>query len=117
MGLLKAVRILEASNNKLTEIPTEVGDMKSLEQLYLQHNVLTALPLLRACISLKELHAGNNRIVVLSPDHLEHLTTVNVLSMRDNKLNEIPDEIINVRSLHRLDLTNNNISRWVACRD
>ncbi|XP_071800263.1 leucine-rich repeat-containing protein 40-like [Asterias amurensis] len=110
MGLLKAVRILEASNNKLPEIPTEVGDMKSLEQLYLQHNVLTALPLLRACISLKELHAGNNRIVVLSPDHLEHLTTVNVMSMRDNKLNEIPDEIINVRSLQRLDLTNNNIS-------
>ncbi|XP_038048350.1 leucine-rich repeat-containing protein 40-like [Patiria miniata] len=110
MGMLKAVRILEASNNKLPEIPTEVGDMKSLEQLYLQHNVLSGLPLLRACISLKELFAGNNRITVLSPDHLEHLATVNVLSMRDNKLYQIPEEIVNLRSLHRLDLTNNNIS-------
>ncbi|XP_022101656.1 leucine-rich repeat-containing protein 40-like isoform X2 [Acanthaster planci] len=110
MGMLKAVRILEASNNKLPEIPTEVGDMKSLEQLFLQHNVLSGLPLLRACISLKELHAGYNRITVLSPDHLEHLATVNVLSMRDNKLTHIPEEMVNLRSLQRLDLTNNDLS-------
>ena len=48
-----AVRILEASYNKLAEIPTEVGDMKSLEQLYLQHNLLSSLPLLPGCSSLK----------------------------------------------------------------
>ena len=46
----------------------------------------------------------------MSPDQLEHLTTVNVLSVSGNKLTQIPEEIANLKNLLRLDLTNNDLT-------
>ncbi|XP_033107307.1 leucine-rich repeat-containing protein 40-like [Anneissia japonica] len=109
-GMLKNVVSLDLNNNQLGEIPSEIGRMSSLQQLYLRHNRLTHLPLLPDCSSLKELHVGNNRIAEITPKHLEHLTSVSVLDLRDNKVKVVPDEITLLQGLNRFDLSNNDIS-------
>ena len=58
------------------------------------------------------MHVGNNRIKELSPDHLKTYGLMSVLDLRDNKISELPDEIVHLKNLQRLDLTNNDLSRW-----
>lgn len=42
------VKLLDCSNNQLTEIPASLSEMLALEQLYLRHNKLCLLPKLPA---------------------------------------------------------------------
>ncbi|XP_063481347.1 leucine-rich repeat-containing protein 40 isoform X2 [Symphalangus syndactylus] len=61
-------------------------------------------------LSEMELHVGENQIEMLEAEHLKHLNSILVLDLRDNKLKSVPDEIILLQSLERLDLSNNDIS-------
>lgn len=46
----------------------------------------------------------------LEPEQLVYLTTLSVLDLRDNQLDNLPDQITLLQALERLDITNNNIS-------
>lgn len=107
---MKSLRQLDCTSNLLETIPPELASMESLEQLYLRHNKLCYLPELPACKLLKELHVGNNRIQVLSSEHLKHLSSIISLELRDNKIKSLPEEIGLLQGLERLDLTNNDLS-------
>lgn len=61
-------------------------------------------------IDLQELHLGNNAIQGITEEHLKNLHSVSVLDLRDNRLSKLPEEIIILQMLERLDLSNNNIS-------
>lgn len=54
--------------------------------------------------------AGNNSIQGITKDHLESITSITCLDLRDNKIVKIPEEITLLDKLERLDLTNNDIS-------
>ena len=43
-GVGKAARILDATNNRLTSIPSFIGSLVSLQRLILASNQLTSLP-------------------------------------------------------------------------
>ena len=58
----------------------------------------------------QELHLGNNCLQAISVEHLESLENVSVLDLRDNRIATIPDDIVLLRKLERLDLTNNDLS-------
>lgn len=45
---LTEVKMLDCSNNQLTEVPASLSQMSSLEQLYLRHNKLNLLPILKS---------------------------------------------------------------------
>lgn len=45
---LADVKLLDCSDNQLTEIPESLSEMLALEQLYLRHNKLRFLPKLPA---------------------------------------------------------------------
>lgn len=47
------LRSLDANHNEIHTLPDELGDLRQLEQLYLRHNKITHLPLLRNCAGLK----------------------------------------------------------------
>ena len=49
----------------------------------------------------------------LTEEHLHHLQSISVLDLRDNKISKIPDEISILQGLERLDLTNNDLTKWV----
>ncbi|XP_015224589.1 PREDICTED: leucine-rich repeat-containing protein 40, partial [Cyprinodon variegatus] len=107
------VRLLDCSNNRLTDVPASLSGMRSLEQLYLRHNKLRRLPRVPAP-ALKELFAGNNQIEQLEAEQLACLTAVSQLELRDNKIRKLPEEIPPLLPLTRLDLTNNDISSLPA---
>ena len=50
---ITALKQFDATHNSLQELPSQFGTLQKLEQLYLRHNQLTALPLLKDCVSLK----------------------------------------------------------------
>lgn len=45
---LTDVKLLDCSNNQLTDIPASLSQMLAMEQLYLRHNKLCLLPKLPA---------------------------------------------------------------------
>lgn len=49
----------------------------------------------------------------ISPEHLQHLTSITFLDLRDNKIAKLPDEISLLQGLERLDLSNNDLSAYV----
>ncbi|KAL8607179.1 hypothetical protein ACOMHN_009573 [Nucella lapillus] len=110
IGAMDCLRYFDATHNQLTRLPEEFGCLGKLELLYLRHNHLTHLPLLHTCVSLKELHVGNNALMGVTGEHLQHLTSLTFLDLRDNKLARLPDEVTLLQGLERLDLTNNDIS-------
>ncbi|XP_062993574.1 leucine-rich repeat-containing protein 40 isoform X2 [Elgaria multicarinata webbii] len=110
ISAMKSLKQLDCTKNYLEKIPPELANMVSLEQLYLRRNKLCYLPDFPSCISLKELHVGENQIEVLRAEHLKHLNSLCVLELRDNKLKSLPDEITILQGLERLDLSNNDIS-------
>ncbi|KAJ8376445.1 hypothetical protein SKAU_G00070250 [Synaphobranchus kaupii] len=107
---LRSLKLLDCTCNQLESVPPVLANMASLEQLYLRHNKLCCLPEFPSCRALKELHLGNNRIEVLGAEHLSHLSALSVLELRDNKVKSLPDDIILLQDLERLDLANNDIS-------
>lgn len=110
IATMNALRQIDANHNELSSLPAELGTLTHLEQLYLRHNRLTHLPILTDCASLKELHVGNNQIVEITGEHVQHLPAISVLDLRDNKIAKLPDEIAQLQSLERLDLTNNDLA-------
>lgn len=60
----------------------------------------------------QDLQLGNNAILGLTRKNLEYLKSVTILDLRDNKLSQIPDEITVLHQLERLDLSNNDLSRY-----
>ena len=60
--------------------------------------------------TLQELHVGNNNIKEINAEQLQNLPGISVLDIRDNKISVIPDEIVVLQALERLDITNNDVS-------
>uniref|UniRef100_T1IXJ7 Disease resistance R13L4/SHOC-2-like LRR domain-containing protein n=1 Tax=Strigamia maritima TaxID=126957 RepID=T1IXJ7_STRMM len=109
IGAMTALQILDLSNNKLSILPSEVGKLINLVQLYLRHNQLKKFPKLIACSQLKELYCGNNLIDSVSRADFEPIVNVKILELRDNSIASIPDGIVILSVLERLDLTNNHL--------
>lgn len=110
IGSMNALKCLDVTHNQLTHLPEDLGNLPNLEQLYLRHNQLSGIPLLKNCKNLKEIHLGNNQIRRITAEHLQHLESVTVLDIRDNKISELPEEITCLSGLQRLDLTNNDLT-------
>lgn len=51
-------------NNSLQKLPSDMGDLRKLECLYVQHNDIEELPNFQGCEALKEIHISNNFIKV-----------------------------------------------------
>ena len=79
------------------------------EILYLRSNKLTSVPVLTSCVNLKELHLGNNRIQGLVVQDVENIVNVRLLDLRENKITQLPEEIICLQLLERLDVSNNDL--------
>ena len=50
---VSGMKQFDATHNSLREVPEQFGTLQNLEQLYLRHNQLTAIPVLKDCFSLK----------------------------------------------------------------
>ena len=110
VGFLRELTVLDLTQNDLEELPDTMSELTRLECLYLKHNNLRAMPNLRNCVHLREVHMGNNRLTEITEEQVENIPNVKILDLRDNKIAAVPDEIVNLQSLERLDLTNNDLT-------
>ena len=75
---------MDISNNRLIELPSEIGNLSGLTHLYIHSNRLTQLP-----------------------SEIEKLHNLLCLDISDNRLTHLPSEIGNLNNLRYLDIRNN----------
>jgi Leucine-rich repeat (LRR) protein len=81
--------VLDLSNNQIRTIPSEIGELTKLEELYFQDNI--------------------NNITGL-PAEVGQLSNLEVLDLSNNGFTGLPYELGNLKSLKVLDLSGNNYS-------
>ncbi len=122
IGKMINLRNFMLRGNRLTLLPSEIGKLNLLVSLDLFGNELTSLPAeIGNLTSLQSLNVGFNRLSNI-PSEIGLLTLLNdfTISNRDkhwivihplgNKLENIPREFLNLKSLVLLDLRDNLLS-------
>ncbi|MFX0061900.1 MAG: leucine-rich repeat domain-containing protein, partial [Candidatus Hermodarchaeota archaeon] len=110
LGRLESMQRFSVDRNKLVTLPESFGDLKLLQELNLGSNRLTSLPesfgKLNSLVMLRLIY---NQLGVL-PTSLLTLTNLRVLSLAANELESLPESFGNLTSLQELDLRNNKLT-------
>lgn len=107
---LKRLACLKLWHNKITTIPSSIGQVKSLEALHLNHNKLESLPpALFTLPKLRHLDLGHNSIAVLPPD-IGLLHNLQHLAINANKLEALPKQLFRCTKLKVLCLSQNALT-------
>ncbi|KAG2445819.1 hypothetical protein HXX76_000423 [Chlamydomonas incerta] len=104
-----AVKVIDASNNRITALPTFLPSLANLQRLTLSGNLLTVLMPPGACaglISLKLLVLDDNQLGDL-PDDIGSLRRLERLSVSGNRLRTLPDSIGQLEALQSLVVSRN----------
>jgi leucine-rich repeat protein SHOC2 len=100
------------TSNKISSLPTEIGNLKSLTHLYIGENNLFSIPPHIGMMSnLKELYINDNTDLQNLPWELSFCKTLQILSIEGCPLGEIPDEFLLGPSyvIHYLRLRANSV--------
>jgi Leucine-rich repeat (LRR) protein len=107
----KSLRWLALSDNLLSTLPAEIGELRSLESLELSGNCLVRLPdSLGHLRSLTTLRLGGNLLTEL-PEALEALSSLRTLGLNCNRLAVLPNGLKGMSSLQSLRLHANRLPR------
>src|ERR1700678_790336 len=107
LGQLASLQILYLSNNQLQTIPKELGQLASLQGLYLYNNKLQTIPKeLGQLASLLRLDLDNNKLQTI-PKELGQLASLQELYLHNNQLQTIPKELGQLAMLQHFYLDNN----------
>ena len=101
-GFPNMISLNLALNREITQIPPSIGQMRSLERLYLGYNNLSSLPKeITNLQSLRYLGLGYNEFSVL-PEFLCQLTALESLNVTSNPLSELPESLAQLPNLKRI---------------
>eukprot|EP00727_Mastigamoeba_balamuthi_P001220 m51a1_g11095 hypothetical protein (903) ;mRNA; f:15054-32764 len=113
LGALRALRTLSLRQNWLSCVPRAVLGMAQLETLDLSCNVIAGAPReLAGCEALTELDLSSNSVSEL-PREMAALQRLRHLRLRANRLREVPKELGNMR-LETLELDGNQLQQLPA---
>lgn len=131
------LRVLEAPNNALAQLPASFASLHSLERLDLSGNVLEQLPAslgmltsltsldlsgnrlvelpagIGGCRRLSRLHADRNRLASV-PEGIGDLVDLERLHLEHNVLKALPDSIQHLTNLAALTLSHNQLEMLPA---
>ncbi|XP_046875488.1 leucine-rich repeat and death domain-containing protein 1-like isoform X2 [Hypomesus transpacificus] len=114
MGLCSGLplKFLDISQNLLSKLPANIGEIHTLQHFNLRENRFTgALPKpLYELHSLIHLDLSGNAIQTV-PEGISGLQNLQVLFLRGNRLDEFPLELHHLKSVRVLDLSDNLLGR------
>jgi len=100
----QTIKVLKLYGNQITELPEWIGDLVSLEKLYIGKNKLTKFPhSIGKLKNLKLLSAQYNEIDSL-PSSIGQLQNLEQLILNQNKLTRLPSELGDLKKLEVLQL-------------
>ena len=110
IGQLITLQELNLSFNQLKSLPPEIGQLHSLKELDLKFNKFSRLPSEIGQLSaLQELKLSFNQLNNLPPE-IGQLLNLQWLYLGNNQLNNLPSEIGQLYALRSLELNNNQLS-------
>lgn len=103
-------RTLDATNNRLNDIPPHVLQLNNLQRLLLANNAITAIPvsICTNLTSLKVLILDHNAVVQL-PEAIGKLVRLERLAVASNALATLPLSLGDLQALKELDVSGNKI--------
>ncbi|GFR46878.1 hypothetical protein Agub_g8519 [Astrephomene gubernaculifera] len=110
--IASTLRVLDASNNRLQQLPSFVATLTALQRLVLAGNQLTIAPPPEACAnlsSLKVLVLDDNLLSEL-PAEVGRLGRLERLSLRNNRLRSLPDSLGALGALQSLAVSANQLA-------
>ena len=112
---LKALKTLDLSAVKVTDVPAEVFASAGLEQLYLAENGMATLaPAIGGLKGLTYLNLDRNQLTAL-PAALGDLAGLRWLRLNENKLTALPPELSKLTNLQNLYLRQNKLTAVPEC--
>ncbi|XP_068628965.1 leucine-rich repeat-containing protein 57 [Battus philenor] len=111
LNLSETLRNLNLSKNKICCIPDEINRLKHLKQLNLSVNAIETLP--EPLFNIKKLELLNvsyNSISTL-PHHFANLTNLKQVYLDHNKFKEFPLQLFGLNNLEFVDLSSNKITK------
>ncbi|CAL4929757.1 unnamed protein product [Urochloa decumbens] len=104
-----SLRTLDLTNNKLVEIPQEVGGLVNMQRLVLAGNLIENIPANIGYLrNLKILTLDRNRISIL-PEELGSLSNLQQLSISHNSLLRLPKSVGDLRNMSILNVSDNKL--------
>ena len=105
-------KVLDLSNQELTNIPISVFNQTNLEELNVSHNSLTGAiqSQIGQLKNLKILNASYNKMTGV-PSEVGQLQNLQVLDLSYNQLTGLPNELGNLKNLKILNLSGNSYSQ------
>jgi Leucine-rich repeat (LRR) protein len=110
IGQLRSLQHLYLHNNQLSSLPDTIGNLKLLKQLNLSSNTLTSLPNTIGNIdSLQTLILSRNNLTIL-PNLIGNLIVLQHLELANNMLSSLPETIGQLKKLETLVLHDNRLT-------
>lgn len=110
ISLLRNLKYLYLSNNRISTLPETFVNLINLTNLYLSNNRISVLPQgFVNLINLTHLGLSNNNISTL-PDAFGNLVLLKFLYLSNNRISALPNSFGNLKNLYNLLLSNNRIS-------
>lgn len=107
--VVKKVRVLDATGNRIREVPRYIKHMTICNRLGLSKNRISDLPKgLAALTNLRVLLLDHNRLTIIPPA-VFRLPKLERLDLSHNGITEISPEIGNLKTLKNIDVSNNKL--------
>ncbi|UII77375.1 DUF5018 domain-containing protein [Flagellimonas sp. HMM57] len=110
IGQLQKLKRLELASNQIAELPNALSELESLESLFLFSNQLTNLPSnIGNLKNLQRLELSRNEGLSI-PQSIGSLSSLTILNLGYSSITTLPDTIGNLSNLELLDVQHNALT-------